>query len=339
MSNYKYILAAGTALFIPNSTFADTCATLPDCASLGFKFAASECGSLKKLKCPFGDQYFCSISNCKAVTVGYNMKCTKYCEDDNTVCVEAEYTSCSAAISAKGGRMISAGTTSLGTITQDLYLMGAVETKYQSGSYNQQSFNGTQKGIHIYDAGKVFPICKKEMGNKEASLNLHSLSGKGSITFHVPTTIKSLSDGGTSRLYFEKDANLTVQGSVYDHNYNINTMTIGLYGYNSYNENPYKYDIKLYCTDSMHSSEDCSNSGNCQKYCNVNIEGLDYLEDVNPETKICVQADMTLGTSSIGWNQSYLTPPSIDCDSNDGYYYDSSKYYENCNGIVTIGCW
>ena len=51
MVNYKYILAAGTAVLLPASVAADVCGELPTCESLGFTYTAADCGTLKKLKC------------------------------------------------------------------------------------------------------------------------------------------------------------------------------------------------------------------------------------------------------------------------------------------------
>ncbi|MBQ8661615.1 MAG: hypothetical protein IJ482_04740 [Alphaproteobacteria bacterium] len=60
MMNYKYILAAGAAILIPLTVQAETCGTLPSCATIGFDKTADDCAGRSKLKCPFGDAYFCS---------------------------------------------------------------------------------------------------------------------------------------------------------------------------------------------------------------------------------------------------------------------------------------
>ena len=77
MVNYKYIFAVGASVLLPISVAADTCSTLPTCESIGFTYSAGDCGKLKKLKCPFGDAYFCSGTNCKSVSVSSTEKCTK----------------------------------------------------------------------------------------------------------------------------------------------------------------------------------------------------------------------------------------------------------------------
>ena len=79
MKNYKYILAAGTAILLPVSVAADTCGTLPSCASIGFttpsSSLSSKCKDKTYLKCPFGDYYFCSeakepTKTCREVIAG-----------------------------------------------------------------------------------------------------------------------------------------------------------------------------------------------------------------------------------------------------------------------------
>lgn len=74
--NYKYILAAGAAILIPLTVQAEICETLPSCASIGFDKTADDCSGRSKLKCPFGDAYFCS-ETCESL--GYTLTSAHGC--------------------------------------------------------------------------------------------------------------------------------------------------------------------------------------------------------------------------------------------------------------------
>ncbi|HCU59016.1 MAG TPA: hypothetical protein DIC64_03445 [Alphaproteobacteria bacterium] len=57
----KYILATAFAL-TPLSVYATAnCEAVPNCAEIGFSYSAEQCAGVEKLKCPFGDYYFCSL--------------------------------------------------------------------------------------------------------------------------------------------------------------------------------------------------------------------------------------------------------------------------------------
>ena len=164
MVNYKYILAAGAAVLLPASVAADVCGVLPTCEALGFTYSAADCGTLKKLKCPFGDAYFCSGNNCKSVSVGSTEKCTEYCAEDKNICVEKRAMTCSELLSANNCTRKNNGTTLSGTISKDICVFGTV-----TGS----SVTFTQ--VNVWDAGLRFPACESEMTGR-AKLDLSSAS-------------------------------------------------------------------------------------------------------------------------------------------------------------------
>lgn len=173
MFNYKSTLALGTMLLLPFSVFADTCATLPKCADLGFVNTADECGSLKKLKCPFGDAYFCSTNNCKSVKVGTLEKCTEYCADDKNVCVAKRAFTCAEALNHYCGyKIYEDGATISGTITGTICLKGTVTQATGYGS----SLTFTQ--ATVYDAGLLYDACEAEMtGRAKLDLNYVDIEG------------------------------------------------------------------------------------------------------------------------------------------------------------------
>ena len=68
----KYLLLASVVLTgaaIGGAYAAIDCSTLPSCSELGYSMTASECGNMSKLKCPFGEYYFCptELEEAKAV--------------------------------------------------------------------------------------------------------------------------------------------------------------------------------------------------------------------------------------------------------------------------------
>ena len=59
----KYLLLASVVLTgaaVGGAYAAVDCSTPPSCSELGYDMTASECGSAAKLKCPFGDGYYCA---------------------------------------------------------------------------------------------------------------------------------------------------------------------------------------------------------------------------------------------------------------------------------------
>ena len=71
---YRLMAFSIAALMSPAVFATEQCEALPDCASIGYTFTAQECGSLLKIKCPFGDAYFCSKANC-VNSAGYYDTC------------------------------------------------------------------------------------------------------------------------------------------------------------------------------------------------------------------------------------------------------------------------
>ena len=59
----KYLLLTSVVLVsaaVGGAYAAVDCSTPPSCSELGYDMTASECGSAAKLKCPFGDGYYCA---------------------------------------------------------------------------------------------------------------------------------------------------------------------------------------------------------------------------------------------------------------------------------------
>ena len=59
----KYLLLTSVVLVsaaVGGACAAVDCSTPPSCSELGYDMTASECGSAAKLKCPFGDGYYCA---------------------------------------------------------------------------------------------------------------------------------------------------------------------------------------------------------------------------------------------------------------------------------------
>ena len=93
MKDYrKYALWYGVGcLILPQISYAMTCEEAPDCTALGFKVAGSEvkskCNGLSRMKCPFGDYYFCSEKKCEEDDYPYTKSNCSYtlagstCED------------------------------------------------------------------------------------------------------------------------------------------------------------------------------------------------------------------------------------------------------------------
>ncbi len=185
MVNYKHILAVGTAVLLPASVAAVPCGQLPTCDSLGFTYSAADCGTLKKLKCPFGDAYFCSGSNCKSVSVSNTEKCTKYCEEDKNVCVEKRAMTCSELLNAFDCYRYNHNSTISGTISKDICVFGTVT---QATGYSS-SLTFTQ--MTVWDAGKRFPACESEMTGR-AKLDLRSASITNYATFRTDLDLDSI---------------------------------------------------------------------------------------------------------------------------------------------------
>ena len=82
----KYLLLASVVLTgaaIGGAYASIDCSTLPSCSELGYSMTASECGNMSKLKCPFGEYYFCPTEleeakevNCESGSILYDdFKC------------------------------------------------------------------------------------------------------------------------------------------------------------------------------------------------------------------------------------------------------------------------
>ena len=185
MVNYKYIFAVGASVLLPISVAADTCSTLPTCESIGFTYSAGDCGKLKKLKCPFGDAYFCSGTNCKSVSVSSTEKCTKWCEEDKNICVEKRAMTCSELLSANNCTRYNHNSTISGTISRDICVFGTV--KQATGYYSSLTF--TQ--VNVYDAGLRFPACESEMTGR-AKLDLGYIKITNYASFYTDLDIDSI---------------------------------------------------------------------------------------------------------------------------------------------------
>lgn len=263
MLNYKYMLLAGglSLAVIPGDAAADTCSTLPNCSDIGFTYTAAQCGTLKKLKCPFGDAYFCSGNNCNSVSVGTFEVCTKYCEDDRNVCVEKRDATCSEYISKVNGTKVSDGQTLSGTITKDLYLMGTAKNSTSWGS----SLKLTK--VRVYDAADI-PACKAEMGGKTGFLDVSSLTIDTYAYFDVKTNIDYISfypNGNSWSASFSKETNIGV-------NFSANrtwatSLQLSFSGAYNYETGDYtKTDNKVRITCDAYDGDNWNPS-----QCNVNI--------------------------------------------------------------------
>ncbi|MBQ7285551.1 MAG: hypothetical protein IJW72_04800 [Alphaproteobacteria bacterium] len=303
MVNYKYILAAVTAVLLPASVAADVCKELPTCDSLGFTYTATDCGTLKKLKCPFGDAYFCSGNNCKSVSVSSTEKCTKYCAEDTNVCIEKRAMTCSELLSANNCTRYNHNSTISGTISKDICLFGTVKQATGYGS----SLTFTQ--MKAYDAGKRFPVCESEMTGR-AKLDLGYISITNYVYFHTDVDIDSVtySPQGSSRnwsAYFYGNTNITAE-------WQSSTSwsgTLHLGFFSEYDSATQEYEqttnkVNIRCVAS--SSSQWSPSS-----CDVSIDAMDgaYVE-------YCGYVD----TSS-------------------GMCYDGSGYNSGCYGEVNINCY
>ena len=93
MKDYrKYALWYGVGcLILPQISYAMTCEEAPDCTALGFKVAGSEvnniCKNKTRMKCPFGDYYFCSETLCNGYPFNQTCSsgdiCGEACTDEN----------------------------------------------------------------------------------------------------------------------------------------------------------------------------------------------------------------------------------------------------------------
>ncbi|MBE6454487.1 MAG: hypothetical protein E7017_06380 [Alphaproteobacteria bacterium] len=269
MFNYKSTLALGTMLLLPFSVFADTCATLPKCADLGFVYSASDCGSLNKLKCPFDDtSYFCSANTCKSVSVGKFEVCTKTCDDDKNVCVDKRAMTCDEALKVEcGDKVYSDGSSISGTITEPICIKGTVIQA--SGSGSSLEFVGAS----VYAAEKLYAACKTEMGNTKSKLNLNHISIKNSVNFYTDVDIQSV--------YFYPNspwsANFTGDSTVkvYYQSNSTRSNALGL-NFGSYNdEDEHTSKVYIYCdggSDSQWSPAKCTvQASNGYGYSNHNV--------------------------------------------------------------------
>ena len=293
MVNYKYILAAGAAVLLPASVAADVCGVLPTCEALGFTYTADDCGTLKKLKCPFGDAYFCSGNNCKSVSVGSTEKCTEYCAEDSNVCVAKRDMTCSELLSANNCTRKNNGTTLSGTISKDICVFGTV-----TGS----SVTFTQ--VNVWDAGKRFPACESEMTGR-AKLDLSSASITNYASFYTDLDLDYIyySPQGTTynwNAYFYGNTNIRVNwqssttwtgtlslyfnGDYYTDEATTNKVVVDCVASSSSSWTPSSCDVEIYsyyanvnyCGWVDSSSGMCydgsSSSGTCYGEVNINCE-------------------------------------------------------------------
>lgn len=299
MLNYKYILAAGTAILIPVTVAADTCSTLPSCADIGFTYSATDCGTLKKLKCPFGDAYFCSGSNCKSVSLNANTEvCTKYCEEDKNVCVEKRPMTCSELLSKNNCTRYNNGATIFGTISRDICLFGTV--KQGTGYSSTPDF--TQ--MTVWDAGLRWPVCESEMTGR-AKLDLSYANITNFATFYTDLELDSITYSpqgssqnwsanfyGNTKLRVNWQGNSAWSGELhlsfagrYDNASGkyiktTNGVTINCQGASNSSWNPTQCNVSIshhyadvvYCGMSS-SSNMCGSSGSCYGEPKINCQG------------------------------------------------------------------
>ncbi len=180
-----------SALFPLNLAAEANCDPTPSCADIGFPFTATQCGAIKKLKCPFSDDFFfCSITDCNQVTVNaLTQYCSEYCQDTPSMCVRAASRPCTS--TGNGLFATQPDHTSPGTLLQsnaspnsiggNTYLLGPVTTS------NVHSAT-------VYSAGEQFNAnCAASMnGTPELIMPRGSGSMTGHNTFFVPVTIQGV---------------------------------------------------------------------------------------------------------------------------------------------------
>ena len=246
MFNYKSTLALGTMLLLPFSVFADTCATLPDCADLGFVNTAEECGTLKKLKCPFGDAYFCSTNNCKSVRVSTSELCTEYCADDKNVCIAKRAMTCSEFLNINCDSQYSDGQVISGNITGKVCVKGTVSDSSSSSSPN--FVNST-----VYDAGLLYEPCDAEMTGR-AKLELNSASIDGYATFNIDVEIASMNFYYSDAWSANFGGNTTITVHYVTNLSYLSTLGMNFSKYSSNDDRELTSSVTVYCEGGSDSS-------------------------------------------------------------------------------------
>ncbi len=296
MLNYKYLLLAGglSLALIPENGRADTCSTLPNCTDIGFAYTAEQCGDLKKLKCPFGNSYFCSVTTCTPVTVASDEVCTKYCEKDASMCIEKRKLNCLEYVSKNKGIIFEEdGQPLSGTISNDIYLIGNVVAAPDSSYSNPLTF----KTIQIYDASEI-PACAEELQGRTAFLTIPETSNfviEGSAYFHVAADItmhheQSFAPGFTAT--FGKDTKLYMKlwGTGNKKNgdkliFQGYDIVAGAVGEETHNQ------LNLYCSPYQYNAGDGTTT-----YCSVDIEFNDAY------VNLCQDLDRSYSNRWAAWN-------------------------------------
>ena len=199
---YKYAIFSALTL-MPLSAFAETnCDALPDCTDIGFVYTSSQCGSLKKLKCPFDDDwYFCSKSNCTQINFNTTTQyCTTYCSDTPTMCTAATYKPCDTSsnglfASSNGVGTLHAANSTIASssssyVTGKHYLLGPV-TPATSGYYNSQQAIYLQN-VQFYSAGQSYPNNCRLLMNGTAKISANRAYLSGYNTFYTDVDFQNV---------------------------------------------------------------------------------------------------------------------------------------------------
>lgn len=303
----------------PAIVTAETCSTLPECSDLGFTYTSDQCGTLKKLKCPFDDDsYFCSGNPCNSVTVYPSTEvCTEYCEEDSNVCVAKRKLTCTELMSKNNCTKYANGSTISGTITGDICLLGTVT---QATGYSS-SLKFTK--ATVYDAGLRWPeACESEMtGRAKLDLNYASIESyayfytdieTSSTITYAPSNPWSATFGGNSTIRIEYQGNTVWMG----------TLNLSFYTYDSDYET--ESTVLFYCSgasDSQWSPTSCDlNISNDYEYAKVNICTYDsaYSFAQTCSSGTCYgEANATCNESEYSSDMCTINDSSV-CDN---YYY------------------
>ncbi|HCU58666.1 MAG TPA: hypothetical protein DIC64_01655, partial [Alphaproteobacteria bacterium] len=89
---YQLVVFSIAAFMASAGNATEQCETLPDCASIGYTFTEQQCGDLLKIKCPFGNAYFCSKANCSVSSGYYDTE--EECAGTGFVCAEDAQSGC-----------------------------------------------------------------------------------------------------------------------------------------------------------------------------------------------------------------------------------------------------
>lgn len=259
MKNVFYKLTVfASFVVLPSLSFAEAnCDPLPDCTDIGFVYTASQCGNLKKLKCPFDDEYyFCSKSDCTQVTFNSTTQyCASYCSDTPTMCVAANYKSCDSsglfATSNGVGKLHTANSTfsapSSNRMTGNHYFLG--DASASNSAYFQSVTFKSARGSYPNN-------CPSGKLNPKVTVSSY-LYMTGYCSFYTDVDFKYLqySPSNSPSLYFYGNTDL---GIMYSNTSSMYSNTVTLVFQAGADGNTTK--TNNVCVTIDNSMNDCSNS-------------------------------------------------------------------------------